>query len=29
MPMREGEPGWFYIGNGLLQYKDINGWTDQ
>ena len=27
--MREGEPGWFYIGNGLLQYKDINGWTDQ
>lgn len=29
MPMRKGEPGWFYIGNGLLQYKDINGWTDQ
>lgn len=27
--MREGEPGWLYIGNGLLQYKDVNGWTDQ
>ena len=29
VPMREGEPGWFYIGNGQLQYKDSNGWTDQ
>ena len=27
--MREGEPSWFYVGNGLLQYKDSNGWTDQ
>ena len=27
--MREGEPGWFYVGNGQLQYKDSDGWTDQ
>ena len=22
-------PGWFYVGNGQLQYKDSDGWTDQ
>jgi hypothetical protein len=27
--MREGEPGWFYVGNGQLQYEDSDGWTDQ
>jgi hypothetical protein len=27
--MREGETGWFYVGNGQLQYKDKDGWTDQ
>jgi hypothetical protein len=27
--MREGEPGWFYVGNGQLRYKDNAGWTDQ
>lgn len=27
--MPEGDPGWLYIGNGLLQYKDIDGWTDR
>ena len=27
--MREGEPGWYYIGNGQLRYKDGTGWTDQ
>ena len=27
--MREGEPGWFYVSNGQLQYKDSDGWTDQ
>lgn len=27
--MPEQDPGWFYIGNGQLQYKDQDGWTDQ
>jgi hypothetical protein len=27
--MPEQEPGWFYIGNGQLRYKDSEGWTDQ
>ena len=27
--MREGEPGWFYVGNGQLRYKDGAGWTDR
>ncbi len=27
--MGPDEPGWFYVGNGQLQYKDANGWTDQ
>lgn len=27
--MSEQDPGWFYIGNGRLQYKDVEGWTDQ
>jgi len=27
--MSQQEPGWFYIGNGQLQYKDSAGWTDQ
>jgi cytoskeletal protein RodZ len=27
--MRDGEPGWFYVGNGQLRYKDSNGWTDK
>jgi hypothetical protein len=29
VPMRDGEPGWFYVGNGQLRYKDSDGWTDQ
>jgi hypothetical protein len=27
--MREGEPGWFYVGNGKLRYKDSEAWTDR
>jgi hypothetical protein len=27
--MRDGEPGWFYVGNGQLRYKDSDGWTEQ
>ena len=27
--MRDGESGWFYVGNGELRYKDSDGWTDQ
>jgi hypothetical protein len=27
--MREGEPGWFYVGNGQLRYKDSQDWTDR
>src|ERR1017187_2833245 len=27
--MRDGEPGWFYVGSGQLRYKDMDGWTDQ
>jgi hypothetical protein len=27
--VREGEPGWFYVGNGQLRYKDGQSWTDQ
>ena len=27
--MNPDEPGWFYVGDGQLQYKDANGWTDQ
>ena len=27
--MNPDEPGWFYVGHGQLQYKDVNGWTDQ
>jgi len=23
------EPRWYYVGNGQLRYKDLNGWTDQ
>jgi len=27
--MLDGEPGWFYVGNGELRYKDSDGWTDR
>lgn len=27
--MPEQQPGWFYVGNGQLRYKDGTGWTDQ
>jgi|GEM_PF-2581517 len=27
--MSADETGWFYVGQGQLQYKDANGWTDQ
>jgi len=27
--MSPDDPGWFYVGQGQLQYKDVNGWTDQ
>jgi ferric-dicitrate binding protein FerR (iron transport regulator) len=27
--MREDEPGWFYIGNGQLRYKDSVDWTER
>lgn len=27
--MNRDEHGWFYVGHGQLQYKDVNGWTDQ
>lgn len=25
----DGEPKWYYVGNGQIRYKDTNGWTDQ
>ncbi|MDQ1535758.1 MAG: hypothetical protein QOE58_151, partial [Actinomycetota bacterium] len=27
--MHEDEPGWFYVGNGQLRFKDGDNWTDQ
>jgi Glycosyltransferase family 87 len=27
--MREGEPGWFHVGDGQQRYRDGKDWTDQ